>query len=133
MRLLRPRAPVPTRIVNCSFLKLTIWPRITLPSFRRIVSARTGKLARNTSAGTTRGRTKNFFIITSSKEAKTFLFIRFACDDMSRGELARRRDKDSDASVNEGLISRPRGIKKRRKLPSLQSNERKFTTTLRGQ
>jgi len=54
-----------------------------------------------------------------------------ATDRRSRGEIARSRDGDSDALQGEDLISRPRGIKERRKLPSLQSVERKFTTISR--
>src|SRR6267142_1687674 len=73
MRVVRPRVPPPTTIVNCSFLKLTIWPRMTLPFLRRIVSANAIRLTPNTRATISRERKKTFFMTTSRGKALSLI------------------------------------------------------------
>src|SRR5215208_2209573 len=61
-----PRLPLafpPIRIVNCWSLNPITWPRITLPSFRRIVSASSGVEIETSSRMESRSRNVFFIIL----------------------------------------------------------------------
>src|SRR5260370_10217052 len=109
MRVVRPRVPPPTTIVNCSFLKLTIWPRMTLPFLRRIVSANAVRLRPNARATSSRERKKNFFMTTSRGKATSLI-------DCLTGTCARCHQESNVSCTSEPFLPKQQFITIRAKI-----------------
>src|SRR4051812_42635229 len=83
---------------------------MTLPSFKRIVSASTGTVTVKASANATKARAKNFFVLTS-KPGTVVEFV-------SRGEQWRKKRRRAPAlGESRGKVAEPSVIKNSARLP----------------